>query len=87
MKCFYRLLGEINKTNIQILDLSPEELDHLLGKLFKDVRKIDSEEYKPSTLTGVKITAPPPVVVATKCQVSSNHTASRVSNTRGILSL
>ena len=59
MKCFYRFLGEINKTNIQILDLSSEELDHLLGKLFKDVRKIDSEAYEPSTLTGVKITAPP----------------------------
>ena len=36
MKCFYRFLGEINKTNVQILDLPPEELDHLLGKFFKD---------------------------------------------------
>ena len=35
MKCFYRFLGKINKTNVQILDLPPEELDHLLGKFFK----------------------------------------------------
>ena len=54
MKCFYRFLGEINKTNVQILDLTPEELDHLLGKFFKDVRKINGEEYEPSTLTGLQ---------------------------------
>ena len=29
MKCFYRFLGQINKKNVQILDLPPEELDHL----------------------------------------------------------
>ena len=34
MKCFYRFLAKINKTNVQILDLPSEELDHLLGKLF-----------------------------------------------------
>ena len=33
MKCFYRFLGEINKTNVQILDLPLEELDHLLPKV------------------------------------------------------
>ena len=54
MKCFYRFLGEINKKNVQILDLPPEELDHLLGKFFKDVRKINGEEYEPSTLTGLQ---------------------------------
>ena len=56
MKCFYRFLGEINKTNVQILDLPPEELDHLLGKFFnyKEVRKINGEEYDPSTLTGLQ---------------------------------
>ena len=54
MKCFYRFHGEINKTNVQILDLPPEELDHLLGKFFKDVRKINGEEYEPSTLTGLQ---------------------------------
>ena len=56
MKCFYRFLGEINKTNVQILDLPPEELDHLLGKFFnyKYVRKINGEEYEPSTLTGLQ---------------------------------
>ena len=48
------------------------ELDHLLGKFFKDVRKINGVEYEPSTLTGLQITAPP----ASKCQVPSNHTAS-----------
>ena len=54
MKCFYRFLGEINKTNVQILDLPPKELDHLLGKFFKDVRKTNGEEYEPSSLTGVQ---------------------------------
>ena len=54
MKCFYRFLGEINKKNVQILDLAPEELDHLLGKFFKDVTKINGEEYEPSTLTGLQ---------------------------------
>ena len=39
MKCFYRFLGEINKSNVQILDLPPEELDQLLEKFLKDVRK------------------------------------------------
>jgi len=39
MKCFYPFLGEINKTNVQILDLPPEELNYLLGKFFKDVGK------------------------------------------------
>ena len=70
--CFYRFPGEVNKINVQILDLPPEELDHLLGKFFKDVRKINGVEYEPSTLTGLQITAPP----ASKCQVPSNHTAS-----------
>ena len=54
MKCFYRFLGEINKTNVQILDLPPKELDHLLGKFFKDVGKTNGEEYEPSSLTGVQ---------------------------------
>ena len=54
MKCFYRFLGETNKTNIQILDLPPKKLDHLLGKFFKDVRKTNDEEYQPSTLTGLQ---------------------------------
>ena len=51
MKCFYRFLAGINKTNVQILDLPSEELDHLLEKFFEDVRKINGEEYEPSTLT------------------------------------
>ena len=54
MKCFYRFLDEINKTNVRSLDLPPEELDHLLGKFFKDVRKINGKEYEPSTLTGLQ---------------------------------
>ena len=53
MKRFYRFLGEINKTNVQILDLPPKELDHLLGKFFKDVRKTNGEEYELSALTGL----------------------------------
>ena len=35
MKCFFRFLGEINKTNVH---LPLKELDHLLGKFFKDLR-------------------------------------------------
>ncbi|XP_031556236.1 uncharacterized protein LOC116292998 [Actinia tenebrosa] len=54
MKCFYRFLGEINKTNVQILDLAPKELDHLLGKFFKNIRKVTGEEYEPSSLTGLQ---------------------------------
>ena len=54
MKCFYCFLGSINKRNVQILDLPPEELDHLLGKFFKDVRKVSGDEYEPSTLTGLQ---------------------------------
>ena len=54
MKCFYRFLEEINKPNIQILDLAPEELDHLLGKFFKNIKKVNGEEYEPSSLTGMQ---------------------------------
>ena len=54
MTCFYCFLGDINKTNVQILDLPPDELDHLLGKFFKDARIINGEEYEPSTLTGLQ---------------------------------
>ncbi|KAL9976390.1 hypothetical protein ACROYT_G013688 [Oculina patagonica] len=54
VKCFYRFLGSINKRNVQILDLPPEELDHLLEKFFKDVRKVSGDEYEPSTLTGLQ---------------------------------
>lgn len=36
------------------MDLPSEELDHLLGKFFKDLRKINGEEYEPSTLTGLQ---------------------------------
>jgi integrase len=54
MKCFYRYLEDINKKDIQILNLPPNELDHLLGKFFKDVKKINGEEYEPSSLTGLQ---------------------------------
>ena len=54
MKCFYRFLGEVNKTNVQILDLPPKEFDHLLGKFFKDVRKTNGEKYEPSSFTGLQ---------------------------------
>ena len=36
------------------MDLPSEKLDHLLGKFFKDRRKINGEEYEPSTLTGLQ---------------------------------
>ena len=54
MKCFYHFLAKINKTNVKILDLPSEKLDHLLGNFFEDVRKINGEEYEPSTLTGLQ---------------------------------
>ena len=52
MNCFYRFLCEINKKNVYIRP--PEELDHLLRKFFKDVRKINGEEYEPITWTGLQ---------------------------------
>ena len=52
MNNFYRYLAQINKRHINILNLQANELDHLLAKFFKDVRKINGEEYEPDTISG-----------------------------------
>ncbi len=44
MNNFYRYLAQINKRHINILNLQANELDHLLAKFFKDVRKINGED-------------------------------------------
>ncbi len=48
----YRYLAQINKRHINILNLQANELDHLLLKFFKDVRKINGQEYEPDTISG-----------------------------------
>lgn len=54
MKCFYRYLKQINKNDVDILHLPASEFDHLLAKFYKDVRKINGDEYEPSSLTGLQ---------------------------------
>ena len=51
MKTFHRYLTLVNK-NVQVLDLPAADLDRILSKFFKDVRKINGEEYEPDTLSG-----------------------------------
>ena len=51
MKTFNRYLSSINK-NVQVLDLPAADLDRILSKFFKDVRKVNGEEYEPDTLSG-----------------------------------
>ena len=51
MKTFNRYLSSINK-NVQVLDLPTADLDRILSKFFKDVRKVNGEEYEPDTLSG-----------------------------------
>ena len=50
LQCY---LKSVSPEEVQIEQLPPEELDHLLSKFFIDVRKLNGEEYEPSTLTGV----------------------------------
>ena len=52
MKTFQRYLSSISKGDKEILDLPADDLDHLLAKFFKDVRKINGDEYEPDTLSG-----------------------------------
>lgn len=52
MKNFYRYLAQVNKERINILTLPANELDHLLSKFFKNVRKVDGDEYEPDTVSG-----------------------------------
>ena len=50
MKIFNRYLSSIN--NVQVLNLPAADLDRILSKFFKDVRKINGEEYEPDRLPG-----------------------------------
>jgi len=52
MKTFQRYLSSISKGDVEVLDLPADDLDHLLAKFFKDVRKINGDEYEPDTLSG-----------------------------------
>ena len=54
MKTFhgYLQLSSISKGDKEILNLPADDLDHLLAKFFKDVRKINGDEYEPDTLSG-----------------------------------
>ena len=40
MKTFQRHFSSVNKGNVELLDLAAGDLDHLLAKFFKNVRKI-----------------------------------------------
>ena len=52
MKTFQRYLSSISKGDEEILHLPADVLDHLLAKFFKDIRKINGDEYEPDTLSG-----------------------------------
>ena len=52
MNNFKIYLTQIRQPYVNILNLQANELDHLLSKFFKDVRKINGREYKPDTLSG-----------------------------------
>ena len=52
MKTFQRYLSSINKGDVEVLHLLADDLDHLLAKFFKDVCKINGDEYEPDTLSG-----------------------------------
>jgi hypothetical protein len=51
INAFNRYLAEINKQYLNILYLPAQELDHLLSKFFKDIRKLNGEEYEPGTIS------------------------------------
>ena len=51
MNNFKRYLTQIHKPYVNILNLQANELDRLLSKFFKDVRKINGKEYKLDTLS------------------------------------
>ena len=40
LKTFQRYFSSVNKGNVELLDLAAGDLDHLLAKFFKNVRKI-----------------------------------------------
>ena len=47
MKTFQRYLSSISKGDVEILYLPADVLDHLLAKFFKDIRKMNGDEYEP----------------------------------------
>ena len=51
MKAFNHYLQTTNKQYLNILNLSATELDHLLSKFFKNIRKLNGEEYEPNTIS------------------------------------
>ena len=51
MKTLNQYLSSMNK-NVQVLDFPAADLDRILSKFFKDVRKVSGEEYEPHTLSG-----------------------------------
>ena len=54
MKTFQRYLSSVNKGNVEVLDLPAGDLDHLLAKFFKNVRKINADDYEADTLSGLR---------------------------------
>ena len=52
MKTFQRYLSSISKAGVEILHLPADVLDHLLAKFFKDICKINGDEYEPDMLSG-----------------------------------
>ena len=54
MKTFQRYLSSINKGSVEVLDLPAADLDHVLAKFFKDIRKINGDDYEPDTLSGLQ---------------------------------
>ena len=54
MRTFHRYLSSIRKSDVEILDLPAYDLDHLLAKFFKDVHKINGDEYEPDTLSDLQ---------------------------------
>ena len=54
MKTFQRYLSSVNKGNVEVLDLPAGDLDHLLAKFFKSVRRINADDYEPGTLSGLQ---------------------------------
>ena len=54
MKAFRRYLSSVNKGNVEVLDLPAGDLAHLLAKFFKNVRKINADDYEPDMLSGLQ---------------------------------
>ena len=54
MKTFQRYLSSVSKGNVEVLDLPAGDLDHLLAKFFKNVRKINADDYEADTLSGLR---------------------------------